>query len=366
MSDPGHHLQIQQHRRPLVRTRQALAAGRVTVGYIGGSITDQRPGHNWPEPVSAWFAERFPDARIMVENAAIGATGSQLGAFRAQRDLLDRGCDLVFVEYAVNDAGLETEARMRSREGLLRQLLAAGIDVVLVYTFSHVMYDDMIAGRVPATVAELEQLGEHYGLGSVWMGLHAMREVQAGRMRWEEWLPDGLHPQSRGSLSYGQSVVAYLDRELSGPTPTEPSVALSAPMNARHWQLARRIAHAQIACTGPWLERRSTNLTWVDTVLTTSSPGATLSWEARGHTLVVALDFGKSAADFRFRLDGGEWQDVKLERPDWSGPSGWLRLHVLAADLADTTHAVELEVMHPGVAPGAGPNMRLIFAGVIE
>ncbi|WP_029192644.1 hypothetical protein [Paenibacillus harenae] len=70
-----------------------------------------------------WLAEQFPDARISVENAAIGATGSDLAAFRAKRDLIDRGCDLVFVEYAVNDEGTPPEQRGRSREGLIRAKL---------------------------------------------------------------------------------------------------------------------------------------------------------------------------------------------------------------------------------------------------
>ncbi|HEX2948401.1 MAG TPA: hypothetical protein VHV83_02335, partial [Armatimonadota bacterium] len=62
------------------------------------------------------------------------------------------------------------------------------------------------AGQMPASIREFEELADHYGIPSVWMGLHAFNDVKAGRMRWEEWLPDGLHPQDRGSYSYAQSV----------------------------------------------------------------------------------------------------------------------------------------------------------------
>ncbi|GAG09786.1 unnamed protein product, partial [marine sediment metagenome] len=206
---------VHQYRGGLGRTLAALADGAATLGFAGGSITDPRAGHNWPEAVIAWFVETFPDVRFSVENMAIGATGSESAIFRAQRDLIDRGCDLVFIEYAVNDVGMSTEKRGRTREGLLRKLLAGeGRDVVLAYTFGRAMYDDMLDGRVPDTIAEFEQLGEHYNLGSVWMGLHTLREVQAGRMRWEHWMPDGVHPQLRGSLSYAQSVIEFCRREL--------------------------------------------------------------------------------------------------------------------------------------------------------
>ena len=42
-------------------------------------------------------------------------------------EILARGCDLVFVEYATNDYGEPTDRRTRTREGLLRQLLRDGV-----------------------------------------------------------------------------------------------------------------------------------------------------------------------------------------------------------------------------------------------
>lgn len=363
---------IHRHRHPLHHTRAALTRGDLTVGFIGGSITDGRSGHNWPEPVVAWLVESFPRALIRVENAAIGATGSALGVFRAQRDLIDRDCNLVFVEYAVNDLGVDAEERMRSREGLLRKLLATGTcDVVLVYTFSRPMYDDMVANHVPSSIADLEALGVHYGIGSVWMGLHAMREVSAGRMRWEEWLPDGLHPQLRGSLSYGQSVMQFLERELlAADLPVSQAVVaavpLPAPLNQQHWQSARTLPLDQVQRRGgPWSLRRSVGLTWMDMVLETSAPGAAMAFQFSGRTLCLGLDFGKMSADFRWRLDGGEWQDYLIDRPDWCGNSGWYRLLVLASDLPDGTHSVELETFNSNRESCKGTNFRLATIGIV-
>ncbi|WJH32758.1 hypothetical protein N6H14_21095 [Paenibacillus sp. CC-CFT747] len=105
-----------RHRSQLGLLKRAIERKQLTIGFIGGSITDARPRHNWPEPVIAWFAECYPDVRLFVENAAIGATGSELGVFRTERDLIRRGCDLVFVEFAVNDQDMEPDARMRSRK----------------------------------------------------------------------------------------------------------------------------------------------------------------------------------------------------------------------------------------------------------
>ncbi|MGI6101308.1 MAG: SGNH/GDSL hydrolase family protein, partial [Bacillota bacterium] len=263
---------------------------------MGGSITDSRGRSRWPEPVIAWFVKSFPKARIAVENAAIGATCSDQAVFRVKRDLIDRNCDLVFVEYAVNDMGIPAKTRSRAREGLLRKLLAGGTrDVVLVYTFAQDMYSDMVNNRVPETVAEFERLGEHYGLGSVWMGLHAMREVMAGQMRWEEWLPDGLHPEHRGSLSYAQSVIAFLNHELivSPPdTDAADEYVMPEPLNPRNWEHTYN-----------------------------------LSFDFSGRGLSLSFDFGKASADFRYRLNQGEWIDYRFDRPECRGTN--LRLGLI-------------------------------------
>ena len=102
-------LKVHQHRQGLARVSACLRKGRLTVGYIGGSISDPRPPYTWPDVVSRWFANRFPGLRVIEENAALGATGSELAVFRAERDLIDRGCDLVLIEFAVNDSGEPAE-----------------------------------------------------------------------------------------------------------------------------------------------------------------------------------------------------------------------------------------------------------------
>jgi len=366
-------MEIFRHRCGVRRTLRALEKGTVTLGFIGGSLSDGRPEWNWPEPVAAWFVEHFPGVRVVVENAAIGATGSDLAVFRAQRDLIDRGCDLVFIEFAVNDEGEPAEKRSRSREGLARKLLSGeGRDLVLTYTYMQSMYADMLAGRAPLTIAEFEQLAEHYGIGSVWMGLHAFNEVRKGRMRWEEWLPDGLHPQFRGSLSYAQAVTAFLEKELLGQGgPALPTgQALPAPLNAHNWEYAYRLPFDKVRLEGPWTVRRWVKLVWIDQVLRTSAVGARLAFEFEGRGLLLALDFGKAAADFRYSLDGGEWRLSGFDRPDWVGPDGWFRPLTVADDLPVGKHTFELEVLHAdpqgdGSVPSQGTNFNLGLIGVL-
>ncbi|WP_127530669.1 SGNH/GDSL hydrolase family protein [Paenibacillus kobensis] len=371
-------LQVWNYRGSLVNTKRALKEGVLTLGFIGGSITDPRPRHNWPESVIGWFVSTFPHVRIVVENAGIGATGSDLAVFRAKRDLIERGCDIVFVEYAVNDNEVPTEKRMRTREGLLRQLLADGKrDVVLAYTFSQDMYEPMSEGLAPSSIAELELLATHYQLGSVWMGLYAMRQVQSGMLRWEEWLPDGLHPTSRGSYAYGESVIEYLKQELPTGTDREDhddhnvsnerlsGQPLIAPMNPNHWGDAYALPLEKVSTSGPWSLRRWPYYEWIDRVLDSPAPGSALSCKFEGRGVAIGIDFGKATAEFRYRLDGGEWVHYEVDRPDWNGSDGWFRLLTIADDLPRCRHQLEIETFLGGSELQRGTNFRLAVVGII-
>lgn len=363
-------MQIQRYRGSFIHTLKAIESGTLTIGFIGGSITTGQAPHNWPEPVTNWFSRTYPGLRVIVENAGIGATGSDLAVFRARRDLIARGCDLVFVEFAVNDYWAATENRMRSREGLLRKLIAAGnCDVVLVYTYNQPMYADMSQGRMPASIAEFEQLAEHYRLSSIWMALNAYREVQAGAMTWEEWLPDGLHPQYRGSLSYAQSVIEHLQRQLRKSKAQRTNVGtrakLPAPLNSCNWEGGYLLEWKNVKLRGPWALKRSCNSVWMDQVLTTSALGAKLSFEFTGRGLCLGFEFGKLASEYRYRIDEGEVKTSRRDRADWVGPLAIFQLDRLADDLPPGRHHVEIEVIH-GDAPGCeGTHFHLAFIGVL-
>lgn len=362
-------LPVYQYRRSLDQTWKALENGKLTVGFIGGSITDGRPRNNWPEPVVAWFAETFPHARIHVENAAIGATGSELAVFRTERDLIDRGCDLVFVDYAVNDLYAAPERRMNTREGLLRKLLAdARRDVVFVYTFHIDMYEKMVIGGMPDSIAEFEQLAVHYKAGSVWMGLHALKEIAAGRMRWEEWLPDGLHPGNRGSLSYAQSVIAYLetDRKRSASAGRQAERTMPEPLSARHWGATAFVPFENVRTEGPWVVRRWLDYEWIDRVLETAAVGAKLAFDFEGRGVALGFDFGQSSAEFRYRLDGGEWVASNRKRETWLPMDGLFSNYLISDELENGKHTLELEVVHGRAPDCKGTNCRIGYIGILR
>lgn len=286
--------------------------------------------------------------------------------FRAKRDLLERNCDLVFVEFAVNDNEEVPEKRFRTREGLIRKLLEGGKrDLVLTYTFMMEMYEDMINDKIPDSVKDFEILAKHYNISSVWMGLYALEQVKAGQVRWEEWIPDGLHPENRGSLIYGESVIKLLEEELKKKSVDTETYELPIAYNINNWEKAYLLPFSKVNLTGPWIIRRWSTVQWMDQVIDTAAVGAKLDFFFTGRGLALGFDFGKTSSEFRYRIDGGQWKEEVRQRPDWCSDEGWYRISCITDELDSAQHKFELEVIHGNRTECMGTNFRLSMIGII-
>ena len=111
----------------------------LTVVFFGGSLTW---GANASDPeltsyralMGQYLRAKYPKSSFNFIDAAIGGTGSKLGIFRLQRDVMARHPDLVFLDFTAND-GLEGEdpKSIASYEGLLRDMIGAGVPVEQVF-----------------------------------------------------------------------------------------------------------------------------------------------------------------------------------------------------------------------------------------
>lgn len=352
-------------RASLPHARRALAGGKLTVGFIGGSITESGSFRSYSDQVVNGIASAYPDAKIIFRNAGIGATNSTLGAFRVERDIVAAGCQLVFVEFAVNDYALEPAQRMAAREGMIRQLLRQGeADVVLVYTFRQEMCAEMLRGNMPATIAEFERLAERYRLSSVWMGLHALLQVQKGLLRWEEWLPDGLHPEAAGSRYYAEAALQFVLPELAGEG--EEGAAFPAPLTAHPWERPRLLPLEGLDWKNPWKLRQANVNVGFREYLDTSAVGAELAFTFSGTALYAGLLTGLWGAALEYRVDGGPWQISDYERLPWMGNLGWFRGVMLAEGLERGPHRAVLRCRRSEDANARGTHLCVALLGVLE
>ncbi|WP_240772826.1 SGNH/GDSL hydrolase family protein [Phragmitibacter flavus] len=237
--------------------------GEVRIGYLGGSIT-AAPG--WRVKTLAWFQSQYPKAQVSEINAAIGGTGSGLGVFRVGEHVLKHQPDLLFVEFAVNDAGTDPATIHRSMEGIVRQTWQANpnTDICFVYTFSAPMLEDLKNGKFSRSATAMEDIANHYHIPSIHMGLEVAQLEKDGKLVYQStdknadtaagkivFSTDGVHPLvETGHELYAAAVIRSLEKikPIGKPAPHE----LIAPLRADNSEKARLIPIQKSMLKGNW------------------------------------------------------------------------------------------------------------------
>jgi lysophospholipase L1-like esterase len=241
---------------------KARAGGEVRVAYFGGSIT-AAPG--WRVQSLDWLRKEFPRATFVETNAAIGGTGSDLGAFRVGQDVIAQKPDLVFVEFAVNDGGAPPARIMATMEGIVRQILRAGpaTDICFVYTLSEPTLPDLTRGVFQRSASAMEAVADHYGIPTVHFGPEVTRRIAAGTLVFKAPKPeaaaqpevfstDGVHPHVETGHRLYAEVLARAFADIVAKSATAAPHPLSAPLRADNWEHAKLVPIDQTMLRGDW------------------------------------------------------------------------------------------------------------------
>ena len=159
-----------------------LRAGKpVRIAYFGGSITAQ---NGWRPQSLEYFRSLSPSRKAEQIHAAIGGTDSELGAFRLKQDVLRHKPDLVFVEFAVNDAATPPYRIRQAMEGIVRQIWRSlpETDICFVYTLTAREIPDLQAGKAKRSTSAMEDVADHYNIPSVSFEPEIARLVTAGKL----------------------------------------------------------------------------------------------------------------------------------------------------------------------------------------
>lgn len=296
----------------------------VKVAYLGGSIT-AAPG--WRVQSREWFAQQFPQGKFEEINAAIGGTGSDLGVFRLQNDVLQHKPDLLFVEFAVNDSGASPEQIHKAMEGIVRQTWRADpkIDICFVYTLSEPMLTQLRAGKMPRSASAMEELADHYGIPSIHFGVKVVELEVAGKLTFKAPRPttpdesapmvfstDGVHPHvDTGHRVYTDTIARSWPalRDASGPPAAHK---LPEPLRADNWEQARQIAITPEMLRGKWTrladdetlaKRFQRNM---PAIYQAQEPGASLEFTFEGTTAAIFDLVGPDGGRLSVQLDDRE------------------------------------------------------------
>lgn len=247
------------------------AGSDVKIAYLGGSITEANNG--WRDQSFNWLKSRYPTANLSQVNAGIGGTGSDLGVFRLQKDVLAHNPDLVFVEFAVNDNALSPQIIHKTMEGIVRQIWKADqqTDICFVYTVTETTAPTLVNGGITNAMQAMEDIAAHYSIPSVLMCDSVIQLYKQGALIFKG-LPqdhpgkivfskDGTHPYPEtGHMLYAATLSQALDSfsQITAP----PAGPLVAAMDAGNWENALMISANELVYSGPW-----TTVTTADTII---------------------------------------------------------------------------------------------------
>ncbi|SMC53665.1 SGNH/GDSL hydrolase family protein [Pedobacter nyackensis] len=275
----------------------------LVVGYIGGSITR---GSNLYRMQSAKFIQNMlPGVKLKFINAGISGTGTDLGACRIQEQVLQYKPDLIFIEFAVNNAFPD------GMEGMIRQIWKANpvTDIFMIYTIFNGQTQIYASGKTPLNIIGLEKIADHYQIPSVHMGLEASLLERDQKLLWKApvgtetdkiiFSNDGTHPIVAGGNLYAQSIARSLLKMKDHAK--EMKHLLPQPLLANNWEDAKMLAPLEVVkFSKGWTSIDPKTLRefkqfsdWFPYVMKAEEPGESFTFKFNG-SMIGFFDIGGS------------------------------------------------------------------------
>jgi len=223
--------------------RRAVQGEELTIGFLGGSITQgslsTQPGNAYAFRVYQWFVDTFPKSKFHYVNGGIGGTDSLYGVARAVTDVLMYQPDFVVVDFSVND--LEVPFQQETYEGVVRKLLAWPSHPAVVL-LNNIYYDTGLTAEDDHVA-----VGDHYGVPHVSIRDSIYRELKAGTYTRPQLSPDGLHPNDFGHGLVAGEIIKLLESVNARREEPEEEAVLPSPLTANAYENAQRLTIREVS-----------------------------------------------------------------------------------------------------------------------
>ena len=369
-------------RRTLGRVFQKLKAGEeVGIAYFGGSIT---AAGGWRVKTFKWFKDTFPKATVREINAAIGGTGSDLGAFRCGLEVIALRPDLVFVEFNINDGSPTNDFRKATMEGIVRQLWSSATqpEIVFVYTTSR----DLNCKRDSHPA-----VAKHYNIPDIDLQpplVEALsrpdlpkpteKQLADPKLNWKAvgqvFMSDSVHPNDLGHTIYCDTIVAYLKTQIDAKP--LPAPKLPKPLVSDEFGTAKLVAPGAAKLEGDWEvlpanEKSGFINRYKGGIINARKAGDALAFEFEGTAIGLFLNVQKDGGKFEWTIDDGKDEPADA---NYGGPKG--RKHgktdtapgrysprynyaTLACGLAPGRHTLKIKVLEERDATSTGNRLLI-------
>jgi hypothetical protein len=237
------------------------------IAYFGGSITAQA---GYRVHSLKYFQEEYKETKVAEINAAIGGTGSDLGAYRLEHDVLKFKPDLVFVEFAVNDGGASPYSIRQSMEGIVRHIWneLPSCDIIFVYTLTAGNVKELQDGKMQRSASVMEEIADYYQIPSIHMGVEIVALEKQGKLLMKASNEGMTRVSARNSTSPPTTMSMPKARS---PSRTTASTHTTIPVTRSTWTPSSARSQRSRAQES-LVPRRTSPSQWFPIALKMSSP----------------------------------------------------------------------------------------------
>jgi hypothetical protein len=334
----------QEPRRNVARFLAKARSGTpVTVGFVGGSVTAgyglSDPGKNsYRSLVMQWLKQRYGQTKVAEINASVAGAGSTYAAMRVRRDCIAHKPDLVFVEFASDDAGEKDDVVRRSLEGIVRQLLTVPQPPEIMFVY--VPYP----GR-PNTVEASDLVAAYYRIPSI--------RVETMPAMWK----DGLSLGEEGARLIARTVTDRLAED-DRQSPLPPVKVPAPPVFSDELTYGELIPFAQLKHEATWKTEAVSDRSLPSTLLVSDKPGSQIETFFEGTVVGIAFRAGPEGGILECLIDGRP-APAPLNRIDTYDPVNRLSTRVIAGGLGGGEHRLTIKVMTERNPKSSGSQARL-------
>lgn len=334
--------------------KRAEAGEKLTIGFIGGSITMGSGASSYDNcyarKIYDWWSSNFKESTFELVNAGIGATTSQFACARVKEDLLSKNPDFVIVEFSVNDEG--TAKYGETYESLLRMILESESKPTVI-VLNMVQYNNGNNAQ-----NRHNEIAKAYDLPIISMKESIYQEILNGNLTALDVSADNLHPNDRGHALAAEIVTSFLDKIAKNEI-TSKDVIYEIPVETQSltsinsYRYDSRNSKPKLS----GFEKDATKQNGITDVFkngySAKNVGDSIKFNVTGSS--ISLQYKKSnrlnAPKAIAIIDGDESNAIDLDGNYPNGWGDWLYLHDLKDKLKNETHSVEIRITEAGENP---------------
>lgn len=316
---------------------------KIVLGYFGGSITEGAGASSdektYRSLVTKWFERTFPHTKFEEINAGVGGTGSDLGVFRLENDLLCKGPDIVFIEFAVNDYKKDHDLCKNSIEGIVRKILKYNSKtlIIFLYTVSKQMICECCEeDQVPPSVLYHCEIADYYHIPSINMGKELYNYIKNQHIDITEFLPDQVHPNDSGYKFYADVIIDLL------PDMEWKIKHKHVPYSSKNYENAALIM-SEILADHVWRESEGRMMNRLDHYIYSDHIGAELTFPFEGNMIGLYWAKEKDSGNIVYSIDNQEYKEIS-SWDKFALEFGRASYVILDSDLKKGKHTLHLKI----------------------